>query len=368
MAEAKDSIKKLPRFLIRFGINRELDFFLENLSSLLSAGIPILDALVSIESEIRSRKLKRIIHSMGDDIAEGKSLSYSLENSGLFSSHVSALIHMGEKSGKLVENLKIIAIEEQKRRALTSKIRSAAMYPIFVLSLTLVIGVGIAWFILPKLATVFSQLKISLPIITKILITFGKFLNNHGAITVLSFFILLIIVIYILFFNQKSKRIGEYMLFILPGSRTLLKEAEITRLGYLLGTLLSAGLSASDALRSLAESTSFSRYKNFYLYLAEGIEEGNSFKKNFDLYKNINRLIPPSIQRLIVAGEKSGSLPTTFLRISETYEEKADITAKNLAAILEPILLVIVWLGVVAVAMAVILPIYSLVGQLNSTL
>lgn len=366
MLEKNENKKKTHEFLPRFGISKELDFFLENLAALLSAGIPILDAFKSIQEETHSRKLKKIIERMSTSINNGDSLSNTLQDSGLFSPDVSALIKMGEKSGKLVENLKIIATEEQKRRALTSKIRSATMYPVFVMSLTLVIGVGIAWFILPKLAIVFSQLKISLPAVTKALIGFGHFLNNYGIYAVPTFFITLVFIIYLLFFFSKTKVVGEYLLFLLPGSKTLLKQAEITRLGYLLGTLLSAGLSPIESLHSLSEATSLARYRSLYLYLADSLEEGNSFKKSFSLYKNTDKLIPASIQQLIVAGEQSGSLSDTLLKISKTYEEKTETTAKDLAVMLEPILLIIVWLGVVAVAMAVILPIYSLVGQLNT--
>lgn len=366
MQTTENNIKKKKIFLPRFGIGKEADSFLENLSSLLSAGIPILDALESIGLEMRSRKLRGIIANMEDDIRDGNSLSTALEHSGLFPSRVCALIRIGEESGKLIENLKIIVTEERKRQLLRSKVRSAIMYPAFVLNLTLIIGTGIAWFILPKLAVVFSQLKISLPTVTKILIAFGNFLSEYGAYAVPSFFALLGLLLYFLFFFSKTKIAGEYILFSLPGSKTLLQETEMSRFGYLLGTHLSAGLSLVESVRSLAEATSLVRYRRFYLYLAEKILEGNSFKKSFASYEHLNRLVPVSVQQLVVAGEQSGSLSNTLLTISETYEAKTDATAKDLTVMLEPILLLIVWLGVLAVAFAVILPIYSLVGGLNT--
>lgn len=288
----------------RFGIGKEIGYFIENFASLLAAGIPILDALSSMKAESRSRKLRKIIEKMSESVENGASLSDTLENSGLFSSHVYTLLRMGEKSGKLVENLKIIATEEQKRRALASKIRSAAMYPVFVMSLTLAIGIGISWFILPKLAAVFSQLKISLPIVTKALIGFGKFLDGYGAYAAPALFIILGLIVYAFFFFSKTKVIGEHILLFLPGPKALFKQSEITRFGYLLGTLLSAGLSPTESLRSLSEATSFSVYRRFYLHLAESIAEGNSFKKSFASYKKANNLIPVSIQQLIVAGEQ----------------------------------------------------------------
>ncbi len=348
------------------GLGKERDYFLENLSGLLASGMPIMDAILAVRGEIKSKKLVKIIDQVGEDIQNGLPLSEALVNSEMFSEHVGSLISIGERSGKLVENLKIIAVEQGKERDLKSKLRSATMYPLFVLGLTLIVGTGIAWFILPKLAIVFSQLKLNLPLITKILIKVGLFLNVYGLYAIPAFFILLFILFYFIFTFSKTRFIGESLLFILPGIKSLLKETELARFGYLLGTLLSAGLSPTKALHSLSEATSLSRYKKFYLYLEDSIADGNSFKKSFAQYKKIHGLLPVPIQQLIIAGEQSGSLSMTLVKIGKDYEAKTDTTAKDLTIILEPILLVIVWLGVLAVAFAVILPIYSLVGGLNT--
>ena len=355
------------RWFSSIGISEERDLFLENLSQLMASGIPILDAINAVNAEIRSRRLKKIIILLREDIESGRSLSESLERTGLFSPHVSSLIAIGEKSGRLTENLKVIAIEQKKERALRSKLRSAALYPIFVLSLTVIIGLGIAWFILPKLAIVFSQLKIKLPAITSLLIGLGTFLGQYGNVAVPSFIILFALVLYLFFMFPKTKIIGEYILFVLPGIKNLMKEVEIARFGYLLGTLIASGLSPVEALHSLSEASTFSRYKIFYRYLMESVLVGNSFKKSFIAYKKTNKLMPVTVQQLIVAGEQSGNLSNTLISIGENYEAKTETSTKDLAVMLEPILLVIVWLGVVAVALAVILPIYSLIGNLQTS-
>jgi type II secretory pathway component PulF len=143
-------------------------------------------------------------------------------------------------------------------------------------------------------------------------------------------------------------------------------EVEVARFGYLLGTLLDAGLPVTKAIDSLAGASDVIRYKKFYLALRESIDMGNSFQKSFALYKDINKLVPPPIQQLIISGEQSGNLNKTLIKVGQVLEEKSDTTTKNLTIIMEPILLVIVWAGVVTVAFAVILPIYSLVGGLNN--
>lgn len=348
------------------GLSKERNYFIENLSMLVASGMPVTGALSSIAQEVHTKRMKAALLAVQKDIESGSPIWKALKGSGLFKEHTVSLIRLGEESGKLVENLKVVAVEEQKERVFKSKLRSAMMYPLFVMTLTVVIGVGIAWFILPKLATVFTQLKLKLPLITKILIGTGTFLGQYGVYVVPPLVILMIAIFYFLFFYSKTKTIGQVILFSIPGIKQLMKEVEVARFGYLLGTLLQAGLPVVQALESLSSATEFRAYRLLYEHLQKSIEEGNSFQKSFASFTGGRQLIPTPIQQLIVAGEQSGNLPGTLLKVGEMFESKADTSTKNLTVILEPILLVIVWLGVVAVALAVILPIYNLVGSLNS--
>lgn len=358
---------KKSRVFISLIPAEEKEYFIENLSMLLASGMDILQAIDSIKKEIRSSGMKEVIDNLREEVEAGSPIWKALENTKLFPAFILALIRIGERSGSLVKNLKVISIQQKKDRSFNAKIRSAMLYPIFVLSLTVVVGISIAWFILPRLTVVFDQLKVDLPLITKILIAFGKFIDQHGLVAVPSFVLFLGALIYFLFIFSRTKFIGQTILFAFPGIKRLIQETELARMGYILGTLLRAGLPVVDALQSLAEASTFYKYKKLYLFLIESIEAGNTFQQSFEAYKNSRKLVPITIQQMIMVGERSGRLPDTFLSIGETFEEKIDNTTKNLAVILEPVLLVIVWLGVVAVALAVILPIYSLIGGLNKS-
>jgi type II secretory pathway component PulF len=236
--------------------------------------------------------MRQIISDLETQVEDGSPLWRVLESSRIFPAHIVSLIRIGEKTGKLIENLKVVAIQEQKERAFRSKIRSAIMYPVMVLSLTAFIGIGIAWFILPRLASVFANLKMELPLITKILIGTGNFLGQYGLVVMPVFLFLGAILVYFLFISPKTKFIGRGILFRFPAVKNLIKEVEIARFGYLLGTLLSAGLPITAALDSLHHATTFPAYKNFYIHLRERVEEGNSFKKSFALYRKFARNAP----------------------------------------------------------------------------
>lgn len=347
------------------GLGKERDYFVENFSTLVAAGMPILSVLDAIVKDLRSRRMKRILALMRDDIESGSPIWMALQKTNLFANHAISLIRLGEESGNLTQNLKVVAIEQEKDGVFRSKLHSAIMYPILVLSLTVIIGVGIAWFILPKLALVFVQLRIKLPLITKVLIGIGVFLNKYGQYVIPAAVVIAVALFYLIFFYSKTKAICKFILFSLPGIKHLIKEVELARFGYLLGTLLGAGLPITRALDSLASATEFVQYRKLYAHLRDSVEDGNSFQKSFISFRHVDTLIPIPVQQIIIAGEQSGTLSGTLLKIGQTYETKSDTTTKNLAVILEPVLLVIVWLGVVAVALAVILPIYSLIGDFN---
>lgn len=136
-------------------------------------------------------------------------------------------------------------------------------------------------------------------------------------------------------------------------------------MGYIMGTLLEAGLPINEAIHSITDATFFYAYKRFYKFLGKSVEEGNSFKISFEKYKKVKKILPATLRQMIIAGESSGRLSETLIRIGKTFEDRNENTSKNVTVALEPILLVIVWLGVMALALAVILPVYNLVGQLG---
>lgn len=357
-----NKIKKFLNRLDSIGLESERNLFTENVAMLISSGIDISSSLSALKRETKSRPMKRIIGEIEEDINSGFSFWRALEKTKIFSTHTISLIKIGEESGRLESNLQVISEQEEKDREFKSKMHSAMMYPAFVLGLTLVIGIVVAWFILPRLSSVFSSMKLELPMVTRLLISFGNFLNENGVIFVPLFLFAIGVVIFFIFYFPKTKFIGQEILFHLPGTRKLTQQVELSRFGHMLGTLLEAGITVNEALSSLIEASVFAPYKNFYKYLLQNIEDGNSFERSFSTYKKLDSIIPASVQQMVINGEQSGFLSKVLLKIGQNYEKKIEDTTKNLSVILEPVLLVIVWLGVVAVAMAVILPIYSLVG------
>lgn len=347
------------------GINRDTsEYIVESLSMLLLAGVTVGEAIESIAAEIQNKQTRMTILEMRTNIDEGMPFSLAIEHTGLFAPSVITLIEVGESTGKLPENLKVIATQMHKNNAMNAKIKSAMLYPAFLVGLLFVVGTGIGVFLLPKLLDIINGLQVEVGPMTKVLIVVGTLFGKFGilfAAMVVLFGVMTMIGI------KKSPAIKAFMeeiLFRIPGIKKLLFETEISRFGFVLGTLLDAGLPIVTALQSLAASMSTRRYSRFCSELQEKVDEGNSFSKLLS-QKKYRKLLPGTICQIVISAEKSGNLSGSLLKIGSNYEDKADLTAHNLETLLEPIVLVLIAIAVLFVALAVFLPIYSLIGNLN---
>jgi type IV pilus assembly protein PilC len=351
--------------LARMGLRKDLEYLTHNLGLLMGAGVDVVSALESIESGVKSKQLRGVIRTMRDELSAGDTLSNVFDRSNLFPSRVVLLLRIGEQSGQLASQFKMIGIQEEKQRALRSKLRSALLYPTFIFSVALIVGLGVSWYILPRLARVFLQMKIELPLITKIVLGFGSFLGKYGVIAIPLILITLVVIAYFLAYHEKTRWIGERIVTSIPGVRLFVQEVELARLGALLGSLLQAGVPILDAIESLKSATQSYRYKALYAHLGAQISDGESLKDALASYKDVNSLLPQPVQQIIVVGSQSGTLSEVLTKIATVYEEKSDTSTRNLSVILEPLLLFIVWLAVVGVALGVILPIYNLIGGIH---
>lgn len=347
------------------GMNRDTsEYVIESLSMLLLAGVTVGESIESIAGEIPQKGAREAMMQMRASIDEGVPFSQALEQTGLFAPSVITLIEVGESTGKLPENLKVVAAQMHKNNVMNAKIKSAMLYPGFLVGLLFVVGTGIGVFLLPKLLSIITGLQIEVGLMTKILIVVGTFFGKFGLILA-AFTVVTIILISILIKKSSTARaVAEVILYRVPGVKKLLFETEIARFGFVLGTLLEAGLPVVTALQSLAASMATRRYANFAAEVAQRVDEGDSFDKILS-DKKYHKLMPGTITQIVVSAEKSGNLSTSLLKVGQNYEDKADITAHNLETLLEPIVLVLIAVAVLFVAMAVFLPIYSLIGNLN---
>lgn len=360
----KAKIKIFSRkFFIRirsFGLHNESNFFIQNLAVLIGAGIGIPDALASVYDEVKSFRMRSAIREIIKGVDEGLSLSRAIDRAGIVAPHTLSLISLGEVSGRLSKNLQVASLQNEKEALFRSRVRSALAYSSFVFVAALIVGIGVAWFVLPKIASFFTDLNAPLPPLTKGIIFVGTFLKDYGYIFLPLFFIIFGILAYFLFSFPKTKFIGHTILFHIPLIKTLILETEIARFGFFSGTMVSAGIPIHTVFNLLPETTTFGNYKDLYSFFSKKISEGSSFQRIFPESKNINSLFPLPVRQMIVASEKSGTLSETLQKIGTLYEAKVESTSRNIPAFLEPALLLFIGCIVAILALGILMPVYNL--------
>jgi len=347
------------------GMGKQVNLFVQSSATMLNAGLPLLDVLKVFQMETRSKPMKKMVGRIIYSVGNGTPFWRAMEEQHLFTPYDLAMVRIGEEAGNLARNIQYLAEQREKDRSLRQQVKMAMIYPAIVTVMMFVIVMGLGLFVLPNLVQVLFSLNVDLPLTTRVVIYVTKVFSDHGKI-----FVPLILVGIALFFLlakfTRFRVVSQWLVFHIPGIGRLAREATIARFGVILGGLLQAGVPFIEALESLVEVTQVVSYKKFYAQLMEHVKVGDTFSKGFAQIKGSERILPVSVQQLIVAGERSGSLSQSLLQISTIYEKKASETAQALPVILEPILLLFIGALVAAIAFAIIVPIYSVVGSVGN--
>ncbi len=347
-----------------FGLGGARSSFVVNLATMLDAGLPLVDALRTQLTETKNKAMKSIIQEITDSVEAGSPLWRAMDDLHFFSPHAIALVRIGEEAGNMAENMGYLAAQQEKDANLKGKIQMAMMYPSIVLTLMFFIVVGLGMFVLPQLISVLFSLNAKLPMVTLWVIAFTNFFTQYGAIAVPGFLFGVFVYATLSKFT-KLKIVTQWIIFHSPGVGKLMRQATIARFGVIVGGLMQAGVPLVDALISLVEVTPIVSYKNFYQRLLDHICNGDTFSKSFTAIKGSEKFIPTSMQQLIVTGERSGALAKIMMKVSEIYEKEANNTAEKLPVILEPVILLVIGGLVGTIAFAIIIPIYSVVGNIG---
>lgn len=364
--QSKKGFKAFLTSINYIGMGKERISFIQNMATMLNAGLPLVDALKTLTLETRNKPMRKLLGRIIDAVENGSPLWRAMEAQNFFSLHALALVRIGEEAGSLAENMGYLAEQDEKDNALRSKVKMAMIYPTIVMVIMFIIVVGLGMFVLPNLVGVLFSLNVELPLITRIVIMCSDAFVAYGAVGVPSF-IAAFIVIAILSKYTRLKVVTQFVMFKIPGIGRLAREATIARFGVILGGLLKAGVPVIEALESLVQVTPIATYKKLYAQLLAHVTIGDSFQKSFASIKGSEKLLPPSVQQLVITGEKSGSLADIMLKVADIYDKKATGTAEKLPIILEPMLLLFIGGLVGSIAFAIIVPIYSIVGNVGAT-
>lgn len=326
------------------------------------AGIPLLTALQVLKRQSRGT-LEVFADRLMRGVESGQSLAASLGGfKESFGELAVALIGIGEMTGTLDDSLDAVAAELKKKQALRRKVAAAAMYPAVIVAATIGITTLLVAFVVPKILPVFQSLDIELPWSTRSVLFASGLLRRH-AIALLAASAALIAGARASLKIDRLRLCRDRLLVAVPLVGRLARDYAVASACRTLGTLLKSGVTIVQAARIAAETAGNLAYKNALRGVAETVAGGEPISSRLERNP---RLFPPVVTQMIAAGENTGKLSETLLYLARTYEEEVDALTKNMAALLEPVLMLCMGTTVGFVAMSIITPIYEITGRLGS--
>jgi type II secretory pathway component PulF len=338
---------------------RERLSLFSDLSTMLTAGIPILEAVVSLEEDA-SGNMKKVLAILHATLNNGEPLSKAMERLPKCFDPISInLIRAAEAGGTLEETLHDIVQTTKKELAFSEQLRNTMIYPLFVMGVFMAIVVLMLTFVIPRVAKVFTAMHVHMPLVTKVMIATSNTFVHHWLIITIGFFALLI---FVAGFIAANSRAIARVLLSLPGLKVLGTNIDLTRFTRSFGLLMHAGVPVIEALTL---SQKVVRKKNIIKLVEEmkaNVENGKPISTGLRRTKGV---IPPIMSRSIETAEESGTLEQTMQNLTEYFDEQVAGSIKVISSLVEPILLVLVG-GMVGVLMiTIIAPIYNLISQIN---
>jgi type II secretory pathway component PulF len=330
-----------------------------NLSTMLNAGIPILEAVSNIMEDSKGGT-RKVLETLRDDLTQGHQVNYSLAKfPNVFDKVTVNVIKASEEAGTLEVTLKDLRDNLRKQNEFSDTVRSALMYPIFIMGVFILVLLLELIFVLPRVATVFRNLKVDLPLPTRILLWASDIMtkNTIPFLFIVAGFILLIIY---LFSQQRNFLLN--ILYSLPGVSGLVKLMDVTRFSRSMYLLLTSGVSIIAAL-DLVDNVVMKKETQQMLQRSKAlILSGKTLSEGL---KSEKGYFPTMMIKLVETGEKTGSLDKSMADISDFYDYQVTNTLKTLTAMLEPIMLVVVGIVVGGMMISIIAPIYGLVSNIS---
>ena len=331
-----------------------------NLNTMLSAGIPLFEAVESIREDATGNT-KKFLEVMKDDLTAGNHVYTTLAKfPRTFDKVTVSVIKASEEAGTLETALADLAKSIKKEMEFAGKIKSAMVYPMLIVTVFFGVLTIIMVVVIPKISQVFSRLNMQLPLPTRVLIFLSNTLTKNPLPVLGGIFLTMGLVIYL--FKQQRGLILP-IIFKLPLVSRLIKEIDLTRFSRNLYLLLTAGIPIGTALELSKDVVMRRKTRDLIENCRQMVITGRKFSEGL---RGSKKEIPAIVIKLIDVGEKSGSLPKALYDISEFLDYQVTETLKTLTVLLEPIMLVFVGIAVGAMMLAIIAPIYGLIGQVGN--
>lgn len=358
--ESKKSNIFLANFMHAYKMStKDIIFFTRQVATMLSSGLTLSASLGIIKNQVQKQSVASVVEGIILKIEEGKSFSEALfQYPSIFSPVYISLVKASESAGLLDKVMMRLADSLEKREQLRAKIKSALVYPTIVIILMIVVTMVMMVFIIPQLSGLYTSLELEMPLPTQIIITLSDFISKY-------IFILIVLALIVVFYLNKWKdadsgrKIVDRFVLELPIVGKLIKYSLLTEFTRTFGLLIGTGTLIIDGLYKSADVMGNVIYKQAVQKVAENVEKGVSIGDSI----NNNLLFPSILVEMVKVGEQTGKLDETLMRVSEYFEQEEEQIVRTLTSSMEPIIMIILAIGVGFLIISIITPIYNLLSS-----
>jgi len=340
---------------------RDIVIMSRQLSTLFSSNISALKAFTLLASNSDNKLLSSQLTQVGDDLQAGSSISEALNKfPNTFSSFYVNMVRAGEESGKLNETFQYLAEYLDRQYELTTKTRSALIYPAFVIVVFIAVMLLMFTLVIPNLSQLLIEAGQDIPFYTRIIIGISDFLLNYG-IFLLLFFVLF--VVYLVWFrrNDSGKEYLDRIKISFPVIGPLYKKVFLSRISDNLNTMLSSGISIVRSIQITSDVVNNHVYKNIMNDAEEAVKSGSSLSLALQKHEEI----PSIMVQMIQVGEETGSLGSILKTLAEFYKREVDDAVDTMIGLIEPIMIVLLALGVGVLLTSILIPIYNIASSIS---
>lgn len=354
------SSRSLLAFLLKRVSIKDKIIFTEQLGVMIKSGLSVVEALKSLSDETTNRYFKEVILDVKSKVEGGTELSGSLAAyPKVFPEVYIQIVKSGEISGALDEVLARLATQLEKDYDLVSKVKSAMIYPIIITILLIAVIIIIITYIIPKLKDVFAEAGAELPIATRILIVISDIFVKYLWLAVIVFVILFFAFRFVIS-RGRGQKIWHQLKLKLPVFGNFSKKIILARFTQTFSSLSGAGVPVLKIFETSQNVITNAIIKEDVAKIAQDVKQGVPISFAFKKSRNF----PPMVAQLVSVGEKSGEMQEVFRILANFYEKEVDAIARNLSTAIEPIIMIVMGLGVGFIMVSVLQPIYGLVSAM----
>ncbi len=340
---------------------RDLSVFCRQFSSIIKAGVNVINALSMMSEQTENKKLKAAIKNVQSNVEKGETLSSAMRSEGdIFPSLLISMVAAGEASGSLETAIERMAIQFEKDAKISGMVKKAMIYPIILIIVMIGVVIAMMMFVIPNFMDMFEGLDAEMPFMTVMVINMSNFILDR-------WWLLILIVVGIVFAYKSyyktdaGRHVIDRIKIKIPVFGVLTVKTACARFSRIMSTLLSAGMPMISAIEIAAGTMDNVLFRDALQKVRSGVALGMGFSQQI----GVTRLFPAMLVHMVGIGEETGNIEDMLTNVANYYDEEVELATQSVTALMEPMIIIVMAVVVGALVLAIYQPMITLYSTLG---